>query len=29
MRYLMNALIENVHERRQALKDDSPRATFK
>lgn len=26
MRYLMNALIENVTERRQALIDDSPRA---
>jgi len=26
MRYLMNVLIENVHERRLALKDDSPRA---
>jgi TetR/AcrR family transcriptional repressor of bet genes len=26
MRYLMNVLIDNVHERRLALKDDSPRA---
>jgi len=26
MRYLMNVLIENVYERRLALKDDSPRA---
>ena len=26
MRYLMDALIENVQERRRALKDDSPRA---